>query len=74
MPLTMEGRILVDSVMASCYGSWNHDLAHVGMLPVQWFPTMIDWVFGEVQAYLNIVEDFSRWVIPYDFRSRIVDL
>ena len=46
------------------------------MLPVQWLPGMIDWIFGEVnevKAYLDIVEDFSRWVIPYDFRSRNLD-
>ena len=46
MPLTRGGNIVVDGVLASCYGSFDHDLAHVAMSPVQWYPEMIGWIFG----------------------------
>ena len=38
MPLTMEGNIIVDGVLASCYASFDHDLAHIAMAPMQWIP------------------------------------
>ena len=46
-PLTKEGNIMVDEVLASCYAFVNHELAHIGMMPIQWFPEIIQWVFGE---------------------------
>ena len=45
--MTVEGNIIVDGVLASCYDSVNHDVAHIGMKPMQWFPDIIQWVFGE---------------------------
>ena len=33
MPLTEEGNIVVDGVLASCYASFDHDLAHIAMVP-----------------------------------------
>ena len=41
VPLTMEGNIAVDGILASCYPSCYHDLGHIGMLPIQLFPTVI---------------------------------
>ena len=35
VPLTMEGTILVDGILASCYSSVRHDLAHIGMTPYE---------------------------------------
>ena len=37
VPLTKNGNIMVDGVLASCYASFDHDLAHFGMRPLQWF-------------------------------------
>ena len=28
-PVTMEGNIIVDGVLTSCYASASHDLAHI---------------------------------------------
>ena len=33
-PLTKEGNIVVDGVLASCYAFSNHDLAHTAMAPI----------------------------------------
>ena len=34
VPLTMKGNIVVDGVLASCYASFDHDLAHFVMTPM----------------------------------------
>ena len=34
----MEGNIIVDGVLASCYASSDHDLVHIIMVPIQRFP------------------------------------
>ena len=68
----MEGRILVDGILASCYASIHHDLAHIGMTPIQWFPWAVEFIFGEIYdksiglpPYVNINEEVGRWVLPY---------
>ena len=65
----MEGNIVVDGVLASCYPSTYHDMAHIGMAPVQWFPEMIEWIFGDdngLFAYANILEYVGRLILPYE--------
>ena len=47
VPLTIEGNIMVDGILASCYASTNHDSAHMAMISVRWFPRIVDWIFGE---------------------------
>ena len=42
----MEGNIVVDGVLASCYGIFDHDLGHIAMTPMRWFPRMMNWMFG----------------------------
>ena len=42
---------MVDGVLASCYASVDHELAHIGMLSIQWFPEIMQWVFGEDDGY-----------------------
>ena len=70
VPLTMEGNIVVDGILASCYPSCDHDLAHIGMSPIQFFPTIMEWIFGEdngSSTYVNIVNDLGEWVLPPDY-------
>ena len=58
---------MVDGVLASCYPSADHDLAHIGMTPIRWFPGMVQWIFGEDngwQIYTKIAEDVRRSAIP----------
>ena len=46
-PLTKEGSIIVDNVLASCYGAYDNDLAHLAMTPMRMFPEIFNWIFNE---------------------------
>ena len=59
----MEGNILVDGVLASCYASVDHDSAHVFMKPLLWFPSIMDLLLGEeksMHGYVAILEHVAR--------------
>ena len=67
-PLIMDGKILVDGVLVSTYGSFDHDLAHIAVSPMQWFPQIVDWIFGEDNGdsvYIKIDESFGEWILPF---------
>ena len=58
---------MVDGVLASCYPSVDHDLSHIGMTPIHWFPEIIEWIFGDDngwQNYVKLAEDVGL-VVPY---------
>ena len=40
-PLTMEGTLLVDGLLASCYASFSHALSDMALAPVKMFPRML---------------------------------
>ena len=64
----MEGTIFVDGVLASCYPSAHHDMAHFGMAPIRLFLEMIKLIFGEdngVQVYVNIANELGKCLFPY---------
>ena len=68
VPVTKEGNIVVDGILASCYLSGNHDLGHFGMTPMRWFPSIIEWIFGEdngIQTYVRINEYMGEWLLPH---------
>ena len=68
-PMTVDGNIVVNGVLASCYAFSDHDLAHIAMTPVQWFPNIINWVFAvddESIGYVKIAEDLRRWMLLSD--------
>ena len=68
MPLTREGNIVVDGVLASCYASFDHDLAHIVMETIQWFPEVIEMIFGEDNGssdYADIAKYLGRMVLPH---------
>ena len=67
VPLTMEGNILVDGVLASCYASYHHDLAHILMTPMQRFPGFMEWIFGEDyghRVYVHLGQEIGDWLLP----------
>ena len=69
VPLIEDGNILVDGVLASCYASFDHGLAHLTMTPMQWYPEIIEWIIGVdsgYSAYVDIAKEFGRWVLPYE--------
>ena len=64
----MEGNIIVDGVLASCYPSADHDLIHIGMFPARWFSDVVEWIFGQengLSSYVKITEEFGKWSLPY---------
>ena len=68
VPVTMEGNIVVDGVLASCYAFSDHDLAHFGMTPIRLFPEIMEWLLGEEEdspAYVNIVKDLGKITLPF---------
>lgn len=62
-PLTREGNIIVNSVVASCYAVINdHDMAHMSFAPVRWFSYLKEWLFGltpEVPTVERTVESIK---------------
>ena len=58
---------MVDKALASCYPSVDHDLAHIGMTPIRWFPEIIEWIFGDhngSSVFVIISEELSKLVMP----------
>ena len=59
VPLTKEGNILVDGILASCYASFDHDIQHIVMKPLLWFPSIMDQLLGEeksMHAYVTLLQ------------------
>ena len=68
VPMTTEGNIVVDGVLASCYGSYDHDLAHLLMTPFGYFPFAMTSIFGgdnESPVYVNMAGYLGEWLLPY---------
>ena len=67
VPLTREGNVIVDGILASCYPSVDHHLAHLSTAPIRWFPDLIQMVFGEeggISAFIRMNEELGIWVLP----------
>ena len=63
----MEGNIVVDGVLASCYGIVDHDMVRIVIKPIQWYPGIIDLVFGDengVSGYVSLAQDLGIWLVP----------
>ena len=56
---------MVNGVLASCYPSAYHDVANIGMKPMQLYPEIMEWIFGVdngFSVYAKVSEDTSRWI------------
>ena len=64
----MEGNIIVDDILASCYASIpNHDWAHIGMTPNHWFPEVTELIFGHDNVsplFIEIAKFVGRMILP----------
>ena len=71
MPITMEGNIVVDDVLASCYASFDHDIAHFAMAPIRWFPDFLELFSAEENVfpmYVAIAKEIGKWWLPQNNR------
>ena len=60
---------MVNGVLASCYAFFDHDIAHIGMTPMQWIPDIVEWFFGGdggIPIFVMISKEVSRWILPYE--------
>ena len=67
--MTMEGDIVVDGVLASCYASAHHDVAHIALTPLRWFPRITKGLMGEdggFAVYARMAELFAGLFLPVD--------
>ena len=67
VPLTEEGNIMVDGVLASCYTSVDHEVAHIAMTPMQRFPEIVQWIFGEddrYSAFAKLIKVLGKSMMP----------
>ena len=58
---------MVDGVLASCYPSADHDMAHLGMTPIRWFPEMIEGIFGVedgFSVFAKVTVDMAALFFP----------
>ena len=63
---------MVDGVLASCYAFAYHDMAHMGMAPLRWFPWVTELVFGVedgVQGYVNVLDHLGNWWFTKELRG-----
>ena len=70
-PVTVEGNLVVDGVLASCYAFSDHDLAHIGMTPMLWFPAINNLILGDhsgIPVYVKIAENFGNVVLPSELK------
>ena len=45
----------------------HHDLANIAMTPIQWFPEIIEWIFGDdngFQVYISIALGVGNEILP----------
>ena len=67
VPVTVEGNIIVDGVLASCYGITDHDLAHIVISPLRLIPGIMEWIFGQeggAQVYMNAWRELGSLIAP----------
>ena len=68
-PLTKDGNIIVDGVLASSYAYFDHDMAHFMVTPLQWFPEIMEWIFGEgigLPVIVSMMREMAMLMLPED--------
>ena len=69
VPLTKEGNIMVDNILASCYASVDHEWAHISMMPTRWFPEIVQWIFGGDEGFVTFAKttkELSKSGLPHE--------
>ena len=64
----MDGRIVVDGILASSYAFLGHDLARVGMIPIRLFPQLMEFLFGDdivSPVFVNVIKHMGELILPF---------
>ena len=71
-PLTMDGTLLVDGLLASCYASFSHDVSDLALAPVKMFPRMLldDQESVKVDGCREVVKLTKKVVTAMGLRQR----
>ena len=71
-PLTREGTLLVDGLLASSYASFSHDLVDLAYAPVKMFPRILldDEESVKVDGRRRVVEFLKNVATPMGLRQR----
>ena len=67
VPLTMEGNIVVDGVLASCFADCDHDLANLMMTPMHRFSEAMKWILGDddgFPVFVSTVKQLGILMLP----------
>ena len=60
---------MVNGMLASCYAFSDHDLAHLMLAPIQWYPDIMGWIFGiekESPGYISTLTDLGGLLLPFN--------
>ena len=58
---------MVDGVLASCYADFNHDVAHLTVIPMQSFQAVLEWIFGDdagFPVYVSTARQLGMLLVP----------
>ena len=71
MPLALEGNIMVDYILASCYADISdHNLAHLSMIPMRTFSAVVEWIFGDdigFSIFVNTAIELGTYLLPISY-------
>ena len=60
---------MVNGMLASSYSFSDHDVAHLMLAPMQWYPDIMGWIFGieqESPAYVSTLTDLGALLLPFN--------
>ena len=60
---------MVDGILAFCYASVDHDLAHIGTIHLRWFPQIIELICGVEDGnlgYINIMKHLGHILLTHE--------
>ncbi len=54
-PVTAEGTMIVDGIHVSCYGSYDHRVAHMFCAPLRWLSGWLTWGYEDLNGTLPFI-------------------
>nr|APD15680.1 lophotrochozoan hedgehog-related [Acanthochitona crinita] len=72
VPLTETGTLVVDGILASCYSSINHHVAHAFLTPVRWFPSLFHIPSDDhgMPTYVFFLKWLAHSILPSGYQGK----